>query len=261
MTLLGSLVEATPRSQGKGAGAGVFRTLCLGVPSPHRRAPCQGDIAAFWPCSRKELHSGGGALSEWQEPRRGGLAFSIRLALPRAAPLPPRLSPRQQVRQLSLRLQGHFKDLPRGPQLGRGPEWGLPYCQESPLLVFLRLGDIISTQQSPQGLESPKVLVTALRQPEPSSSGASRNRVEFLDARPGHCHTSGMLHKPPRLGFVVEEATVVPRHAHVLITVVTSPGRGPFYPSDLSYCGHQGGQDWQSQRPRERVTLLCPRTG
>lgn len=68
------------------------------------------------------------------------------------------------------------------------------------------------------------------------------------------CHTSGMLHRPLRPGCVVEEATVVPSHAHVLIIAVTSPRRGPFYPSDLS-CGHGGGQDWQTHKGQEKGHL------
>lgn len=114
----------------------------LGVPSPHSPAPFQGDIAASGHAPTKSSILGGELLSKWQEPGLGGLAFRTR-----AAPLLPMLSPHQLVQQLSLGLQDHFEDLPRGPQLGRGPECCLPYCQGSPLLVFLRLGDIISTQQ------------------------------------------------------------------------------------------------------------------
>ena len=46
--------------------------------------------------------------------------------------------------------------------------------------------------------------------------------MELLNARPCSCHTSGMLHKPPGPGRVVEEATVVPRHANFSIIVVAS---------------------------------------
>lgn len=70
--------------------------------------------------------------------------------------------------------------------------------------------------------------------------------MELLNARPCSCHTSGMLHKPPGPGRVVEEATVVPRHANFSIIVVASPRSlltAPTVDSGVVKTGRYKGQE------------------
>lgn len=156
-----------------------------------------------------------------------------------------------------------LKTCPEAPSLGRALE-GLS-LQRGSILGFSWAeahGDILSTPTTslPKAWSHKQSLLHFSGNQCHPEFGASRSRVELLDARPHYCHMSGMLHKPLWSGRVVEEATVVRVPAHFSITAVTSPGRGPFQPSDLSYCRLQGGQDWQTQRPGEGITLPCSRT-
>lgn len=86
-------------------------------------------------------------MAQTARPGLCGLAFRIRLALLRTAPLLPTLSPHQQGQQPALCLQNHFKGLPRGSPVREGPP-GVSRCSEPPFLVSPRYRHISSTHKT-----------------------------------------------------------------------------------------------------------------
>lgn len=126
---LGLLVVFGGQTKAPGAGSGrvVFRTLSersifsgAWRTSPYQGGRCCSLLATFlW---RPLSWGRSSAPRSCEQDCMGWFVFRVWLALPRAAPFPPTLSPYQLGQLLALCLQDHFKDLPRGPQSGRDPK-------------------------------------------------------------------------------------------------------------------------------------------